>query len=143
MTNTPDPLDVDFDALEAMDLTTVTFHGATAIDAAFGDDDPEFARRVAEGVAQRAADHNILAALRTAAGLSQEQVAEAWGRAQPHVSRIERSDLTRASLGTITEFVEALGGTLHLVAQLHGARVEFPLTVPVAVVAERDIRRAG
>ena len=132
------PLEIDFDNV---DPTTATFSDYDPFDA---ENDPVFEARVQTLFAQREATHNILAALRTAAGLTQEQVADAWDRHQETVSRLERSDLMRASLRTIAEFVEALGGRLHLVAELRGARVELPIAYTVDTpVVEREVRRAG
>ena len=53
--------------------------------------------------------------------------AEAWGRAQPHVSRLERLDLRVAQVNTIASYVDALGGSLHLSIELRGARFDVPM----------------
>lgn len=107
---------------------TQTFFDADSAASIFGDNDSEFSARVETALAERIAEHNVLVALRSAAGLTQEQVAEAWGRAQPHVSRMERSAVTSASLRSLAGYVEALGGSMRLVFELRGARLEVPCT---------------
>ncbi|MGW4381212.1 XRE family transcriptional regulator [Kitasatospora sp. NPDC004531] len=57
-----------------------------------------------------------LAEIRREQDLTQTEVAELIGVTQPNVSRLERGDLEGASLGTLREYVEALGGQLRLVA---------------------------
>jgi hypothetical protein len=86
-----------------------------------------FSEAVEEGLAERERTHNLLAALRLAAGITQEEAAAAWGRAQPHVSRLERLDLRVAQVNTIASYVAALGGSLHLTIELGGARFDVPI----------------
>lgn len=57
-----------------------------------------------------------LAEMRKAQGVSQEELAEVMGVSQPRVSKIERGDLPSSELGTLSSYVEALGGTLRIVA---------------------------
>ncbi|MFJ5921646.1 XRE family transcriptional regulator [Kitasatospora sp. NPDC092948] len=57
-----------------------------------------------------------LAEIRREQDLTQTEVAELIGVTQPNVSRLERGDLEGTSLGTLREYVEALGGQLRLVA---------------------------
>ncbi|MCX4661052.1 helix-turn-helix domain-containing protein [Streptomyces uncialis] len=57
-----------------------------------------------------------LAEIREAQALTQTDVAKAMGTTQSNVSRFERGELGRSELATISAYVEALGGTLHLVA---------------------------
>ncbi len=73
--------------------------------------------------------------------LTQEQVAEAWGRAQRHVSRIERGDLTNVPLRSLAEYVDALGGSMCIVFELHGARIEVPCSSTGEVAVERTLTR--
>lgn len=127
MSDRPD-FSIDFDEV---DPAAQTFGRAEHAAEIFGDD-AEFAARVEAALAERVARHNVLVALRSAAGLTQEQLAEAWGRAQPHVSRLERSGVTSASLRSLAGYMEALGGSMRLVFELHGARVEVPCTADSA-----------
>ena len=91
-------------------------------------EDEGFAAAVEAGLAERERTHNLLAALRLAAGITQDEAAAAWGRAQPHVSRLERLDLRVAQVNTIASYVTALGGSLHLTIELRGARFDLPIT---------------
>ncbi len=66
-----------------------------------------------------------LAELRRAAGLTQAQVAAAMGTAQPNVSRLERGTVDEIGTATLRRYVEAVGGKLHLVAQVGDQRAEL------------------
>lgn len=57
-----------------------------------------------------------LAEIREEQALTQTDVAKAMGTTQSNVSRFERGELGRSELATIAAYVEALGGTLRLVA---------------------------
>ncbi|MEV7427062.1 MULTISPECIES: helix-turn-helix domain-containing protein [unclassified Streptomyces] len=57
-----------------------------------------------------------LAEIREEQSLTQTEVATAMGTTQSNVSRFERGELGRSELATIAAYVEALGGTLRLVA---------------------------
>ncbi|MFD8966021.1 helix-turn-helix domain-containing protein [Streptomyces sp. NPDC059568] len=57
-----------------------------------------------------------LAEIREEQALTQTDVAKAMGTTQSNVSRFERGELGRSELATIAAYVEALGGTLQLVA---------------------------
>ncbi|WP_347030671.1 helix-turn-helix domain-containing protein [Brevibacterium paucivorans] len=52
--------------------------------------------------------------LREQAGLTQAQLAERIGVGQRQVSKIERGDLDSAKVGTIRNYLEAVGGKLTL-----------------------------
>ena len=66
-------------------------------------------------IEERAAELRTLRELRAAVQKTQTQVAEALGVGQDSVSRMEsRSDML---LSTLRRYVEAMGGTLALVAQ--------------------------
>ncbi|MBQ6655720.1 MAG: helix-turn-helix transcriptional regulator [Ottowia sp.] len=66
-------------------------------------------------IEERAAELRTLRELRSAVQRTQTQVAEALGVGQDSVSRMEsRSDML---LSTLRRYVEAMGGTLALVAQ--------------------------
>ncbi|WP_020579125.1 helix-turn-helix domain-containing protein [Actinopolymorpha alba] len=64
-----------------------------------------------------------LAEMRRKQGLTQEEVAAAMRVTQSRVSRIERGDLDRSEVATLRAYVEALGGTLEIVADFGGQRV--------------------
>jgi transcriptional regulator with XRE-family HTH domain len=56
-------------------------------------------------------------------GLTQVQLAELMHVKQPTVSQLERGDLDRAGLATIKAYVEALGGSVEIVADFGDKRV--------------------
>jgi predicted XRE-type DNA-binding protein len=64
-----------------------------------------------------------LAEIRRAQGLTQTDVAKAMNVSQRRVSAVERGDLTRAQLGTVTSYVEALGGHVEIVASFGDERL--------------------
>jgi transcriptional regulator with XRE-family HTH domain len=76
---------------------------------------------------RQAADRDILAmnlrALRESAGKTQEEMAELTSMTQSQLSRIERRD--DHLLSTIRRYVEALGGTVEIVAVVKGKRVKL------------------
>lgn len=86
--------------------------------------DPERRARVEQGAREMIAAARLVE-LRTAAGLTQAQLAQRLGVSQENVSRIERAEDTQ--LSTMRRYVEALGGTL----ELH------------AVFADRDVPLAA
>ncbi len=57
-----------------------------------------------------------LAEIRKEQDLTQAELAEIIGITQPNVSRLENGDLDAAALSTIRAYVEALGGSLRMVA---------------------------
>ena len=64
-----------------------------------------------------------LAEIRKARGLSQQDVARAMGVTQSRVSRIESGDIAKSELSTITAYVRALGGDVHVVAAIGGDEI--------------------
>lgn len=75
-------------------------------------------------------DALVLARLREVAGLTQQELADALAVTQANISRIERSgDLY---LSTLRRYVEAMGGSLEVVAVFPERRV------PIAVGSEND-----
>lgn len=79
---------------------------------------PARRRRVASRAAALMADEQALQKLRRAQGMTQAAMAEALGIGQDGVSRLEqRSDMR---LSTLRGYVEALGGTLSIVAEFPG-----------------------
>lgn len=68
-------------------------------------------------------DAYALREARSEGGMTQVQLAKAMGASQNRVSRMERGDLSVMSLDTIRHYVEALGGSLSLVADLPSGRL--------------------
>ncbi len=62
---------------------------------------------------------------RLASGLTQVAIAERWGRTQPQIVRLEKSDISAAKLSTIRSYVEALGGTCKIVVEVSGETFEM------------------
>lgn len=92
-------------------------------------DNPGFHEAVMAAYARRVAAHRVvttLAELRRAVGRTQVQVAEAWGRPQPKVSRLE-ADPSRAEVATLTEYVRAIGGRLSIEAEIDGETYRYDL----------------
>lgn len=56
-------------------------------------------------------------------GLTQVELAARMHVTQPSVSQLERSELDRAGLATIKAYVEALGGSVEVVADFGDRRV--------------------
>ena len=95
--------------------------------------DPERRRRIEERAAELIAEEMTLRELRKARQLTQARVAAELGISQDGVSRLEqRSDLL---LSTLRKTVEAMGGSLSLVAK-------FPDRPPVELsgIAESAAR---
>ena len=95
--------------------------------------DPERRRQIEERAQELIAEEMTLRELRKARQLTQASVARELGVSQDAVSRLEqRSDLL---LSTLRRTVEAMGGTLSLVAR-------FPDRPPVelAGITEHDAR---
>ena len=93
--------------------------------------DPERRRKIEERAAELIAEEMTLRELRKARRLTQASVARELGISQDAISRLEqRSDLL---LSTLRRTVEAMGGSLSLVAR-------FPDRPPVelAGIAEHD-----
>lgn len=60
---------------------------------------------------------NRLRLVRQAAGLTQVEVAAAWGRTQPQVTRVENANIDSLRIGTVRSYLEAVGSTLMLRAE--------------------------
>jgi transcriptional regulator with XRE-family HTH domain len=65
----------------------------------------------------------LLAEIRRAVGLTQEQVAAALGIKQPSLSRLESQDDMQIS--TLRRLVAALGGELEIIAHLPGGAIRI------------------
>ena len=82
--------------------------------------DPEFDALREKVRTRRRAEHEIvtsLGELRRATGITQVEVAERWGRGQPQVSKVERSDLSTVELTTLAGYVRAIGGRLTITVE--------------------------
>ena len=64
-----------------------------------------------------------LAEVRQQQGLTQVQLAESLHISQAAVSSIERGELSRSELSTISKYVEALGGKLEIIANFGDERL--------------------
>ncbi len=94
-------------------------------------------REEQEAIARRSqeliAEYMALQELRKAMDLTQKDVARELGIAQDGVSRLEkRSDLL---ISTLRKYIEAMGGTLRIVA-------EFPDRPPVAITGFSEAGQA-
>jgi hypothetical protein len=58
--------------------------------------------------------------IRESTGRTQTAAAAAWGRSQSQVARVEGLDLARIKLGTLADYVEALGGTVTVTVTIDG-----------------------
>jgi DNA-binding XRE family transcriptional regulator len=83
---------------------------------------PESAAR-AKRRAKEMMSEMLLAEMRQAAGLTQEEVAASLGIKQPTLSRIESQDDMQIS--TLQRLVRALGGELEIIAHLPGQDVRI------------------
>jgi predicted transcriptional regulator len=96
--------------------------------------------RAARGV------HLTLRTLRDAVGKTQVDVAKQSQIDQADISRLEaRSDFEDCQVATLRRYVEALGGTLELVAQFGDKRIIIAgiQTQPVTRPSNKALQRAG
>ncbi len=77
--------------------------------------DQRRARAATKDLAEQVHAHR-LADVRKKQAVRQVDLAERMHVSQARVSKIERGDLTHTELGTLTAYVEALAGTLRVVA---------------------------
>ena len=77
----------------------------------------------AKGRAKEMMAEMLLAEIRKAVGLTQEQVAESLGIKQPTLSRLESQDDMQIS--TLRRLIEALGGELEIIAHLPGGDIRL------------------
>jgi predicted transcriptional regulator len=68
-----------------------------------------------------------LRALREAAGVTQEELAEKVGADQSQISRLERQGGGDARVSLLKRYDEALGGEIQIVATLRGKVVRLPV----------------
>ena len=91
--------------------------------------DPTIKARIPHIAAEREHRHHLLVALATlrqSLGLTQDEVATAWGRTQPQVSRLER-DPTAAQVSTLISYLAALGAHAHLIVERDGTTLDLEL----------------
>jgi predicted XRE-type DNA-binding protein len=91
--------------------------------------DPAIRQRITQTTAEREHRHELLttlASIRQRLGLTQDEVAAAWGRTQPQVSRLER-DPTAAQVSTLISYLSALGAHAHLIVEHHGTTLDLEL----------------
>jgi DNA-binding XRE family transcriptional regulator len=81
------------------------------------------ARTRAKAQAKQIIAEMLLAEIRQAEGMTQEELAEKLGIKQPTLSRLESQHDMQVS--TLQRLVEALGGKLELIAHLPGATVRI------------------
>ncbi|NEE02688.1 helix-turn-helix transcriptional regulator [Phytoactinopolyspora halotolerans] len=66
-----------------------------------------------------------LAEIRKGQHRTQAELADEIGVSQRRVSEIESADISRAEVRTVSRYIEALGGTMRLVAEFPGRSVEL------------------
>ncbi len=96
--------------------------------------------RAARGV------HLTLRTLRDAVGKTQVDIAKQSQIDQADISRLEaRSDFEDCQVATLRRYVEALGGSLELVAQFGDKRISIAgvQTQPAAKPANKPLQRTG
>lgn len=91
---------------------------------------PAEERRAVEKRAEALITAHNLRELRVLAGQTQEQVSARTGFKQTNVSRLEKR--TDMKLSTLRDYVESLGGTLKIVADVDGKKVD------ISSIAERS-----
>ena len=63
--------------------------------------------------------------VRLARGVTQRELAQRLGVSQNRISAIEKGQFHKAQLGTISRYVEALGGELIVQAQINGQSIRL------------------
>ena len=66
--------------------------------------------------------------LRSLAQKTQTEISEAIGVTQNRVSKLERYDLEKLELRTITSYIEALEGKLTIEVEINGQAYRFPVS---------------
>lgn len=90
---------------------------------------PEGAEHLANLRANRVAAHRLaldLGALRDLCGVTQVQLAQATGRVQSHISKIEAAP-TRVQMATLIAYLQGLGAHASLVIERDGATYDLEL----------------
>ncbi len=86
---------------------------------------PSDSLALAKARAKDAMAEMLLAEIRKAVGLTQEELARTIGIKQPTLSRLESQDDMQIS--TLRRLIEALGGELEIVAHLPGGTIRLVL----------------
>lgn len=68
-------------------------------------------------------ESDVLRTARTEGGMTQVELAKTMGVSQNRISRMENGDMAAMSLDTIRRYIEALGGTLSLIAELPSGKI--------------------
>jgi transcriptional regulator with XRE-family HTH domain len=108
--------------------------------------DVEPVRVLGRGLRAARGVHLTLRTLRDATGKTQIDVAKQSQIDQADVSRLEaRSDFDDCQIATLRRYVEALGGSLELVAQFGDKRIAISgvQSEPVTKPANKTLRRTG
>lgn len=90
--------------------------------------DPQLDRTRVEQIRlemERQVDGYALREVRFARGVTQRELAKRLGVSQNRISAIEKGQFHKAQLGTISRYVEALGGELIVQAQINGQRIQL------------------
>lgn len=74
---------------------------------------------------EREVDGCALREVRLARGVTQRELAQRLGVSQNRISAIEKGQFHKAQLGTISRYVEALGGELIVQAQINGQSIRL------------------
>ncbi|GAA3845989.1 hypothetical protein KACC15558_33140 [Brevibacterium ammoniilyticum] len=80
---------------------------------------------VAEHVAQMEAEERAyrLREIREEQGVTQKELADRMAITQPTISALEAGDLDRSGLATLKSYVEALGGSIEVIATFGNRKV--------------------
>jgi hypothetical protein len=108
--------------------------------------DVEPVRVLGRGLRAARGVHLTLRTLRDAVGKTQVDIAKQSQIDQADISRLEgRSDFEDCQVATLRRYVEALGGSLELVAQFGDRRIAISgiQTQPAARPANKALQRAG
>lgn len=90
--------------------------------------DPQLDRTRVEQIRlemERQVDGYALREVRLARGVTQRELAQRLGVSQNRISAIEKGQFHKAQLGTISRYVEALGGELIVQAQINGQSIRL------------------
>jgi len=108
--------------------------------------DVEPVRVLGRGLRAARGVHLTLRALRDAVGKTQVDIAKQSQIDQADISRLEtRSNFEDCQVATLRRYVEAVGGSLELVAQFGDKRIAISgiQTQPVAKPANKALQRTG
>jgi len=101
----------------------------------------EVARLTEEWLAECSAV--ALGDLRRLSNLTQVELADRLGVDQPRVSRIERGDLSKIEVGTLVDFVDAMGGNIEVIAWVDGKAYPIPVDGNQTGIKSRGSKKTG